>query len=234
MERPSDKIRLVILKGSVRPGNYTGMAAALVEEELKKHPRVSVETIDPAQLDLPLPGTASRSNDVEQLHRKVAEAAGAVLATPEYHGSFSSVMKLLIENLGHPSPIFGKPVALLGVAGGTIGAIKAVAHMIHDRFYCTHRYAAATRLAARFPQPSGQARRSVGRHTVSSMPSSLAVPRARLAWRLGGFVTNRHESCGLGALAQRRLPHRRHRLAVADFGGERAEGIRSARPLPGP
>lgn len=47
MERPSDKIRLVILKGSVRPGNYTGMAAALVEDELKRHPQVSVETIDP-------------------------------------------------------------------------------------------------------------------------------------------------------------------------------------------
>jgi hypothetical protein len=68
-----------------------------------------------------------------------------------------------------------------------------LAHIIHDRFYCNHRYAAATSLVAGFPHPSGQARRSVGRHTVSSMPSSLATPRARLAWRLGGFVTNRHE-----------------------------------------
>jgi len=39
----------------------------------------------------------------------------------------------------------------------------------------------------------GQARRSVGRHTVSSMPSFLTAPRARLARRLGRFVTNRHE-----------------------------------------
>ena len=129
MEYSSDRIRLVILKGSVRPGNYTSMAAALVEDELKKHPRASVETIEPAELDLPLPGTAPRSSKVEQLHRKVASAAGAVLATPEYNGSYSSVMKLLIENLGHPSPLFGKPVALLGVAGGTIGAIKALEHL---------------------------------------------------------------------------------------------------------
>jgi FMN reductase len=129
MERSSDRIDIVILKGSVRPGNYTSMAAALVENELLKHPRVSVETIDPAKLDLPLPGTVPRSNEVDQLHQKVAAAAGAVLATPEYNGSFSSVMKLLIENLGHPSPLFGKPVALLGVAGGTIGAIKALEHL---------------------------------------------------------------------------------------------------------
>ena len=39
----------------------------------------------------------------------------------------------------------------------------------------------------------GWARRSVGQHTVSSMPPFLAAPRARLAWRLGGFVTNPRE-----------------------------------------
>src|SRR5262249_26692430 len=49
-----------------------------------------------------------------------------VLATPEYHGSLSSVMKLVIENLGFPSVLAGKPVALLGVAAGSIGAIKSL------------------------------------------------------------------------------------------------------------
>ena len=39
----------------------------------------------------------------------------------------------------------------------------------------------------------GRARRSVGQHTVSSMPPSLTAPRARLACRLGGFVTTPRE-----------------------------------------
>ena len=39
----------------------------------------------------------------------------------------------------------------------------------------------------------GRARRSVGQHTVSSRPPSLTAPRARLACRLGGFVTNPRE-----------------------------------------
>ena len=43
----------------------------------------------------------------------------------------------------------------------------------------------------------GRARRSVGQHTVSSMPRSLAAPCARLAWRLIGFVTNPRAECGL-------------------------------------
>jgi len=46
------------------------------------------------------------------------------------------------------------------------------------------------RLALR---PGRRARHSVGQHTISSMPLSLAAPRACLAWRLRDFATNRHE-----------------------------------------
>jgi hypothetical protein len=87
----------------------------------------------------------------------------------------------------NPKVMMGKPV----IRGTRIPV--ELTHIIHDRFYCNRRYAAATSLAARFPQPSGQSRRSVGRHTVSNMPSFLAAPRAHLAWRLGCFVTNRHK-----------------------------------------
>ncbi|NIO07402.1 MAG: hypothetical protein GTO40_05145 [Deltaproteobacteria bacterium] len=58
-----------------------------------------------------------------------------VLATPEYHGSFAAMMKLVIENLGFPSILAGKPVALLGVAAGHIGAIKSLEQL---RSVCSH------------------------------------------------------------------------------------------------
>lgn len=58
-----------------------------------------------------------------------------VLATPEYHGSFSGMLKLMIENLGFPSALAGKPVALLGVAAGRIGAIKSLEQL---RSVCSH------------------------------------------------------------------------------------------------
>ena len=62
-------------------------------------------------------------------------ATGVVLATPEYHGSFAAVMKVVIENLGFPSLLAGKPVALLGVAAGQIGAIKSLEQL---RSVCSH------------------------------------------------------------------------------------------------
>jgi len=111
------------------------MAVALVADEFKKHPEFSVKVIEPAGLGLPFPGTASDSPATQALQAEVKRAVGVVLATPEYHGTFSSVMKLVIENLGFPSVLAGKPVALLGVAAGTIGAIKSLEHL---RGVCSH------------------------------------------------------------------------------------------------
>ncbi len=125
----SEGIRIIVINGSVRPANYTAMASALVVDELRQESDVSVETIDPGSLHLPLPGTDPAAPGTQLLQQKVAAATGVVLATPEYHGSFSSVMKLVIENLGFPSVLAGKPVALLGVAAGSIGAIKSLEHL---------------------------------------------------------------------------------------------------------
>jgi chromate reductase len=128
-EEASRPIRVVVINGSVRPGNYTGMASAIVVDELRKHPKVSVDVVDPAKLNLPFPGTDPGSPATRQLQQTVKAATGVILVTPEYHGSFSSVMKLVIENLGFPSVLVGKPVALLGVAAGSIGAIKSLEHL---------------------------------------------------------------------------------------------------------
>ena len=129
MEESARPIRIAVINGSVRNGNYTNMASALVVDELRQHPKVSVDVIDPGTLHLPFPGEDPDSPATRQLQKIVGAAVGVILVTPEYHGSFSSVMKLVIENLGFPSALAGKPVALLGVAAGAIGAIKSLEHL---------------------------------------------------------------------------------------------------------
>ena len=123
-----EKYTIVAVRGSVRPGNYTNKALALVIDELEKEKHVGVRVVDPATLDLPLPGQGD-STSTDELQALVEEATGVVLSTPEYHGSYSSAIKLVIENMGFPSALSGKPVALLGVAAGQIGAIKALEHL---------------------------------------------------------------------------------------------------------
>ncbi len=131
----SGGIRIALLCGSVRPGNYTRMAVDVVTASLSAHPDLSVDIVDPSELDLPPPGLDRTSSSASELQEVVGGATALILATPEYHGSFSSVMKLMIENLGFPSVLAGKPVALLGVAGGSIGAIKSLEQL---RSVCSH------------------------------------------------------------------------------------------------
>jgi FMN reductase len=121
-------LKIVALQGSIRPDNYTAKALAVINCEAQTIPGLDFEIIDPTGLDLPLPGQP-KTNDVDRLQLKVREADGVILATPEYHGSYSSVIKLVVDNLGFPSVLTGKPTALLGVAAGRIGAIKALEHL---------------------------------------------------------------------------------------------------------
>ena len=135
MTSNNGRIRIAVLCGSVRPRNYTRMAVDVVTASLSEHPDVSVDLVDPSELDLPPPGLETASDSVSELQDVVGGATVVILATPEYHGSFSSVMKLIIENLGFPSVLAGKLVALLGVAGGSIGAIKSLEQL---RGVCSH------------------------------------------------------------------------------------------------
>jgi chromate reductase, NAD(P)H dehydrogenase (quinone) len=118
MDAPQGSIRIVVIKGSVRPGNYTSMALDLVADEFSKFPEVELHVVDPAGMGLTPPGAEGGEKEAEALRQLVEGATGVVLSTPEYHGSFSSVVKLVIENLDFPSVLGGKPIALLGVAAG--------------------------------------------------------------------------------------------------------------------
>lgn len=125
MDNSPTGLRVVIVNGSARPGNYTAMASALVADEFRKN-GITVDVVNPAELDLPWPGTQPNHPAAAQLQSLIAAATAVVLATPEYHGSFSSLIKLAIESMGFPSALSCKPVALLGVAAGAIGAIKSL------------------------------------------------------------------------------------------------------------
>ena len=129
------EIQIVTILGTSRPGNFTAKALALVVDELRQQTRVNVTEIDPKGMELSFPGAAIESKGSQLLQSAVQKSTGVVLATPEYHGSFAAMMKLIIENLGFPSILAGKPVALLGVAAGQIGAIKSLEQL---RSACSH------------------------------------------------------------------------------------------------
>ena len=124
-----DSVRVAAILGTSRPGNLTSKALALAVDELAKNPEVLVTWLDPAEMDLPFPGRSGEFPDRDRLQAAVRDADAVLFATPEYHGSFAATLKLVIENLGFPSMLAGKPAALIGVASGAIGAVKALEHL---------------------------------------------------------------------------------------------------------
>jgi NAD(P)H-dependent FMN reductase len=124
---------IVTISATARPDNYTARALAVVNDELGRR-GITPTVFDARDLTFSFPGQPS-TDDAERLRSAVKGATGVVMATPEYHGSFAAMAKLIIENLGFPSALAEKPTALVGVAAGRIGAIKSLEQL---RGVCAH------------------------------------------------------------------------------------------------
>ena len=68
------------------------------------------------------------SGDVLELRERVRRADGMLLGSPEYHNSFSGVLKNAIDLLSSED-VGGKLFGLLGVGGGDAGAINTLGHL---------------------------------------------------------------------------------------------------------
>jgi NAD(P)H-dependent FMN reductase len=63
--------------------------------------------------------------DVFKLRDDVRAAQGIILATPEYHGGYSGVLKNALDLMGFEE-FEGKMLGLVGVSGGSMGAFGAL------------------------------------------------------------------------------------------------------------
>lgn len=112
-------IKIVGINGSLRPGSYSAMA---LEVAISRVQGLGVETeiIDLRKLSLPFCNGGddySDYPDVAKMQQTVKSAAGLILATPEYHGSVSGVMKNALDLMSFED-LSGKVAGLISVLGG--------------------------------------------------------------------------------------------------------------------
>jgi len=112
-------IKIVGINGSLRPGSYSAMA---LEVAISRVQGLGVETeiIDLRKLSLPFCNGGddySDYPDVAKMQQTVKSAAGLILATPEYHGSVSGVMKNALDLMSFEE-LSGKVAGLISVLGG--------------------------------------------------------------------------------------------------------------------
>lgn len=120
------KIRVVGLSGSLRDGSYTTAAVKVALEGARE---LGAETqlinLHDYQLLFADEIQGIEPPGVVRLRKDVRSAHGILLGTPEYHGSFSGVLKNALDLMGFDE-FEGKMIGLIGVSGGRTGAFDAL------------------------------------------------------------------------------------------------------------
>lgn len=133
-----ESIRVVGICGSLRLQGWTRATLKIAlagAEEMG----ASAELVDLRDYDLPFctgeDSTAERPS-VQRLRQRISEASGVILATPNYHGTLSGVLKNALD-LMSMREFEGKVVGLIGVSGGrmggmsTLNALRAIGRTLH-------------------------------------------------------------------------------------------------------
>jgi NAD(P)H-dependent FMN reductase len=127
--KPQNTDLLVVgICGSLRDRSYTRSALQVALEGAQEF-GVRTDLIDLRDYNLVFcDGNQDKDaypEDVHKLRSEVAAAQGIILGTPNYHGSFSGVLKNTLDLMGFDS-FEGKMVGLVGVSGGSRGAADAL------------------------------------------------------------------------------------------------------------
>jgi NAD(P)H-dependent FMN reductase len=107
-------LKIGLVYGSMRSGRFCETVAGWVAERVREHGRFEFDPIDPA-----VDGEA-------ELVRRIGEADGFIVVTPEYNHSFPASLKALIDAANREW--HAKPVAFVSY-GGVSGGLRAVEHL---------------------------------------------------------------------------------------------------------
>jgi FMN reductase len=121
-------IQVAGICGSLRTGSFTRMALQVALAGAKEA-GARTRLIDLREYHLTFcDGKEDESGypqDVFTLRDEVRAAQGIILATPEYHGGYSGVLKNALDLMGFEE-FEGKMLGLVGVSGGGMGAFGAL------------------------------------------------------------------------------------------------------------
>lgn len=112
-------VRIVGIAGSLRPDSYSQQALEIAAQRVTAL-GAEVEILDLRQLNLPFcDGGDDYADypDVDRLRQAFNAADGLILATPEYHGSVSGVLKNALDLMSFDQ-LSGKVAGLISVLGG--------------------------------------------------------------------------------------------------------------------
>lgn len=122
-------MKIVAIVGSLRKDSYNRQLAATIQE--RNQNKFDMEILDIGIL--PHYNQDEENNPPESVRdfkKKVKEADGVIILTPEYNWSIPGVMKNALDWLSRVDKVLiGKPVMTAGASTGTMGTIRAQLHL---------------------------------------------------------------------------------------------------------
>ena len=130
-------VKIVGIGGSLRPQSYSQQALQLAAQRVEAL-GAEVKILDLRQMELPFcNGQDNYSDypDVEKLRSQVKSADGLILATPEYHGGVSGVLKNALDLMSFEH-LSDKVAGLISVLGGqsnsnALNDLRLISRWVH-------------------------------------------------------------------------------------------------------
>ncbi|WP_353930567.1 NADPH-dependent FMN reductase [Okeanomitos corallinicola TIOX110] len=116
-------VKIVGIGGSLRPGSYTQLGLKIAAQRIEAL-GAEVEILDLREMQLPFCNGGKEYPeypDVQRLRDTVSNADGLILATPEYHGSVSGVIKNALDLMSFDQ-LSGKVTGVISILGGQVNS----------------------------------------------------------------------------------------------------------------
>lgn len=130
-------MKIVGIAGSLRTESYTHKALGLAAQRVEAL-GAEIEILDLRQMNLPFCDGADEYPeypDVKRLQETVEQADGLILATPEYHGGMSGVLKNALDLMSF-TELSDKVAGVISVLGGqsnsnSLNQMRVVMRWVH-------------------------------------------------------------------------------------------------------
>ena len=126
-------MKCAIILGSIRIGRQSHRIAYYLERKLRER-GIEVIMVDLAEHPLPMMEEdngrlRSPADDISIIGAQLKEADSMILVSPEYHGSFSGVLKNALDF--YWAEFKKKPIGVVTTGSGKMGGINASTQMQH-------------------------------------------------------------------------------------------------------
>ncbi|MFC4873466.1 NADPH-dependent FMN reductase [Negadavirga shengliensis] len=126
-------MKIAILNGSIRPERQSVKVAWYLEKQLRDR-GLDVDLIDLAEYPLPMYGASDGlskvyEDNVDLVAARLKAADAMIFVTPEYHGTFSGVLKNALDY--YWEEFSKKPIGVATASAGKMGGINASTQLQH-------------------------------------------------------------------------------------------------------